>query len=262
MITTFDHVIVLARDIVECARSFENAGFSITTREDEGAHVAEHRLVCFPDGSYLELYAFDRDNPEARSHRWFPYAELGEGHCDYSVTTSDLQGVLAAADAVGLPNSGFAEGGKKRLDGQEWILRMTMLGLGITRPELPFVLEDVTPRGIRVSGTVPHPNGATGIRSVTVVTDDPDAAHDGLALLTGCSDPVRRETEKGVVVTYPYGPREIRLLVPTPGTAAALRLQQAGPVVYEVEVAAASSGGLIDPARLHQARVILTDTTL
>ncbi|WP_148046248.1 VOC family protein [Nocardioides marmoriginsengisoli] len=261
MITTFDHVIVLARDIEECARSFGAAGFAVTTREDEGGHIAEHRLVCFPDGSYLELYAFDRDNPDARSHRWFRYDELGEGFCDYSVTTTDLQGVVDAAEAAGIPSSGFAEGGKKRLDGEEWILRMTALGVGVAGPELPFVLEDVTPRAVRVSGTAPHANGATGISSVTIATADPASAHVGLAMLTGCSDPVRSERADGAVTSYRFGAREIRLLVPAAGTDAARRLAEAGPVVYEIEVAGAEAG-LLDPASVHAARIVLSGTTL
>ncbi|WGX95827.1 VOC family protein [Nocardioides sp. L-11A] len=262
MITTFDHVIVLARDIEECARSFAAAGFAVTHREDEGGHIAEHRLVCFPDGSYLELYAFDRDNDQARAHRWFPYDELGEGFCDYSVSTADLRGVVAAATAAGVANSGFAEGGKKRVDGEEWVLRMTMLGLGVAGPELPFVLEDVTPRGVRVSGTAGHDNGATGIRAVTVVTGDPAPAHAGLVLLTGCSEPARSEDANGTVVAYPFGPREIRLLVPAAGTEAARRLEAAGPVVHEIEIASGTDRGLLDPGGLHAARIVLSATSL
>jgi len=258
MITAFDHVIVLTEDIEQCALAFEKAGFAVTNREDEGTHIAEHRLVCLPDGSYLELYAFHRELEAAHEHRWFPFDEKGgAGFCDYSVTTTDMAGLIEAADAAGVAHTPMGQGGKRRLDGEEWILQLSMFGLGVTGPELPFVLADVTPRSVRVNGTAPHPNGAQAIRAVTVVTTDPEPARAGLSLLTG-AEPVERETPEGRLVGYAFGDREIRLLVPAAGTPAAARLAQVGPVVYEIEIATTGARtGLIDPAEVSQARIVL-----
>lgn len=263
MITTFDHVIVLVEDIETAARSFTEAGFHVTDREDEGAHIAEHRLVCFHDGSYLELYAFHRDDPEAAKHRWFEYDKAGEGFADYSITTTDLRGLLARAAELELPHTPFAEGGKRRTDGQEWTLRMSALGIGAGRPELPFVLEDVTPREIRVNGTAPHRNGASAIAAVTLVTGDPGAAAAGLTLLTGCDAPRRGEHPEGELTVYPFGDRSIALLEPRAGTGAAARLAAVGPVVHEVTLATGALGSAtgtstaLDPARLHGSRLFL-----
>ncbi|MFI0369333.1 VOC family protein [Actinomadura sp. 1N219] len=265
MITTFDHVIVLVRDIETAVRSFEDAGFQVTRRDDEGAHIAEHRLVCFADGSYLELYAFHRDDPEAAKHRWFKYDEAGEGLADYSVTTTDLRGLLAQAGDRGLPHTPFAEGGKRRADGPEWTLRMSALGIGAGRPELPFVLEDVTPREIRVPRTDPHRNGATAIAAVTILTDDPDAAASGLALLTGCDTPRRESHPEGQSTVYSFGERSIALLEPREGTEAAARLAAVGPVVHEVTLAVGALDATtpsahttaLDPAQIHGVRLVL-----
>jgi hypothetical protein len=258
MITTFDHVIVLAEDIEQCALAFEKAGFAVTNREDEGDHVAEHRLVCLPDGSYLELYSFHRELDAAQEHRWFPYAEKGgEGFCDYSVTTSDMPAVLAAADAAGVPHTAMGQGGKKRLDGEEWLLQLSMFGLGISGPELPFVLADVTPRSVRVNGTEPHPNGAQAIVSVTVATRNPDSARAGLSVLTG-SEPAESQSPEGRLLTYAFGDRSIRLLVPAEGSAAAARVAQVGPVVYEIQVSTSGPDkGLIAPETVNRARIVL-----
>jgi hypothetical protein len=220
--------------------------------------MADYRLICFVDGSYLELYAFRPPIDAGKGHRWFPYAEVGEGLCDYSVATADLDGLLARVDASGLRHAPVEEGGRARLDGMEFKLRALRLGLGATTPALPFVVEDVTPRRVRVSGDTVHANRATGVQSVTVVTDDPDGAHDGLALLTGCTAPTAADHDDGMVRRYPFGDREIRVLVPREGSDGWKRLEQVGPVLYEIQVkATAGQSGQLRLGSAKQTRIAL-----
>jgi hypothetical protein len=122
----------------------------------------QNALVPFADGSYVELVAF-RDLRRSLSHRWWPVAAYGGGYADFALLSDDLAADSAAlGELVKTPPHA---GGRVRPDGIELKWRTATL-----KPPLPFVIEDVTARELRVPGgaAAEHANGATGIGSVTV----------------------------------------------------------------------------------------------
>ncbi len=63
-------------------------------------------------------------------------------------------------------------------------------GLGTGDPALPFLLQDIAGRDLRIpAGRVPHPNGVTGIAGVVLSTSDPDGAVAHYRPLFGAGTP-------------------------------------------------------------------------
>lgn len=266
MIEAFDHVAVLVADADAAAVSFTAAGFTVAHRENEGGgDYAQRRIVSFHDDSYIELLSFNHEVPAARRHSWYRLDPAGEGFADYSIATDDVADLVARADLAGFAHTPVIEEHRRRLDGTEWAVRGSGFGIFGTptdgRPEYPFVLEDLTAHGIRSDGPREHPNGASGITRVTIVTDDPDSAHPGLAFFTGCTDPLVEAHPEGSVLIYPSGPLSVALLAPRAGSGAASRLAAVGPVVHEVTLSSDRGSGTspltLDTALTHGARFVL-----
>jgi hypothetical protein len=124
--------------------------------------VTHNALITFADGSYLELVAF-RDLNRALTHRWWKVAADGGGLADFALLSDDLAADSAAlAELVKTPPK---DGGRFRPDGIELKWRTAVL-----KAPLPFVIEDITARDLRVPGGAAsqHANGAIGIASVAV----------------------------------------------------------------------------------------------
>jgi hypothetical protein len=124
--------------------------------------VTHNALITFADGTYLEIVSF-RDPARALTHRWWKIAADGGGFADFALLSDDLNGDAAAlAELVKTPPK---DGGRIRPDGVELKWRTAVL-----KAPLPFVIEDLTARELRVPGgaAAEHANGATGIASVVI----------------------------------------------------------------------------------------------
>lgn len=80
-----DHVVLLLpyRDLVKLP-SWISDRFTITSGGKHADGKTENRLILFRDGTYLELIAFIRDDPQKRKgHRW----DKDFGIVDYALTT-------------------------------------------------------------------------------------------------------------------------------------------------------------------------------
>jgi hypothetical protein len=157
-----DHVVLVARDLNTAIADHRRRGFTVTPGGDHADGVTHNALITFVDGSYLELVAF-RDLDRALTHRWWKFAADGGGLADFALLSDDLAAdSTALADLVKTPPT---DGGRIRPDGVEIKWRTALL-----KAPLPFMIEDVTARELRVPGgaAAQHANGATGIASVIV----------------------------------------------------------------------------------------------
>ncbi|HYU82696.1 MAG TPA: VOC family protein [Candidatus Polarisedimenticolia bacterium] len=162
MLRQLDHVVLVARDLNAAIADHRRRGFTVTPGGEHADGVTHNALITFADGSYLEIVAF-RDLARALSHRWWKFAADGGGLADFALLSDDLAGDAAAlAELVKTPPK---DGGRIRPDGVELKWRTALL-----QPPLPFVIEDLTARDLRVPGgaAAEHANGATGIASVVV----------------------------------------------------------------------------------------------
>jgi hypothetical protein len=162
MLRQLDHVVLVARDLNMAIADHRRRGFTVTPGGEHADGVTHNALITFADGSYLELVAF-RDLDRALTHRWWKVAADGGGLADFALLSDDLAADSAAlAELVKTPPK---DGGRIRPDGVELKWRTAVL-----KAPLPFVIEDITARDLRVPGGAAsqHANGAIGIASVAV----------------------------------------------------------------------------------------------
>ncbi len=173
MLLGHDHTIFLVADpegLDAAGRRFADAGFLITERDDEGKDKAPtvQKLVCFADGSYIEIMTI-RDPAARARHRFAHLLPLGNGWADYSICTDALDADRARLAAAGLPVSAPHDHTKRLTDGRPWGVRLVLAGIGAGHPALPFLLEDTVGRDLRIPrARTAHPNGIVGTLGVTV----------------------------------------------------------------------------------------------
>ena len=168
MIRGLDHVVLVVPDLDAAVADLRARGFTVTPGGEHAGGLTHNALVVFQDGSYLELIAF-HDLAAARGkHNWAPVAERGGGWADFALHSDDLAADAAAVgDLVARPPE---DGGRTRPDGVAIAWRVARL---VT--PLPFLIEDVTARDLRVpSGDAArHANGIASVVRILLGAVDP-----------------------------------------------------------------------------------------
>ena len=258
MLRSIDHIVVVVRDLAETVDDYRRAGFSVTPGGEHVGGATHNALVSFANGTYFELIAF-REPDRPQPHRWWPRLSQGEGLVDYALLSDDLNADAKRVRASGLDLTGPVDGGRRRPDGQELIWKSIMLGRGAGGSALPFVIQDITPRDLRVPGgpATAHPLGVTRVAGLTVVVGDLAQSAMDLGKLLG-SDGQTVATGTGNATRFDLGQQWVQLLQPSGGPAAEY-LQRHGDSAYEVVL---SRGGAAEPASgallqgsLHGARI-------
>jgi hypothetical protein len=230
VLTRLDHLVILVREIDRAIRDYGRLGFTVTPGGEHADGLTRNALIPFRDGSYLELVAFlDPDDPRDNVWGWRPFFSSGGGLIDYCAASDDLRADVRRLEELGFGVNGPADGGRRLPDGAQirwrsaWIQQEGRL--------LPFLIEDLTPRSLRVPDGPPaeHPNGATGISRLEIVTPDAKAAARSFAALTGAGASLR------------LGACELSLVAPEQDEARR-RLDAAGPGPLAVELTTDVSG--------------------
>jgi catechol 2,3-dioxygenase-like lactoylglutathione lyase family enzyme len=186
VLTRLDHLVILVRDLDRAVRDYKGLGFTVALGGEHADGLTRNALIPFKDGSYFELMAF-LDSGDARDNVWGWRAFLtsGGGLIDYCIASDDLR-----TDARGLEERGFGvdgptDGGRRLPDGTE--IRWRVARIRQDGRSLPFLIEDLTPRSLRVPGgpAAEHPNGAVGISCLEVVASDAGTAARALEALVG-----------------------------------------------------------------------------
>ncbi len=249
MLMQIDHVVVLVSRLDEAIELYRAQGFQVVAGGEHpgGTHNA---LVGFADGAYLELLAF-REPERPHAHRWYRFLATGPGLIDFCLASDDLPGKIERLRSRGLLYQGPGDGSRRRPDGQ--LVRWRSATPADERTgALPFLIQDVTPRELRVPGgpQAQHALGAVGLAAVTVAVSDLEAAvAEYRALLDG------RETDRGedpelqaATATFTLGPHRIVLAQPTaPDSPAARRIRLRGDGPLQ---AALRAEGLAEPRYL------------
>jgi len=178
---TLDHLVILVPDLDTAITGYRSLGFTVEPGGTHADGATHNALVVFADGSYLELIAFLRPHP---SHRWGAHAARGHsGFVDFALLPGSVGQVVAAAAARGLAYQGPLDGGRLRPDGERLVWQIGTP----PAPELPFLCGDITPRALRVpEGALrQHPNGVTGVASMTVAVADLETSLARYAALLG-----------------------------------------------------------------------------
>lgn len=255
-----DHIVIGVNDLESASDDFQRAGFQVTPGGEHSSGNTHNVLVGFADGAYLELIAF-KDKPPRPDHKWGERLARGEGFLDFALAGGNLEVKAARLDQAGIGHGGVRPLGRLRPDGQriDWLL----LNPVSDAAPLPFLIDDITPRELRVpSGpAAEHPLGAAGVNGVRLLVTDLDrAAAAFAALLEAPGSDAVGGVEGGVAAKrFSIGSQWIELIQPRSDAADLLAyLTQRGPAPYEIvlRIATADSSGRLLPLGLtHQARI-------
>jgi hypothetical protein len=225
-----DHVVVLVRDLDSASAEWRNMGFTVTPGGVHIGGLTHNALVCFRDGSYIELIAFR--SAAVDSHHWARFRGFW-GPIDFALATPDATEFVAELKARGLDYGPVYDGGRLRPDG----VQLRWRGATPVRQDagLPFLIQDVTPRELRVPSTndaTLHNNAASGIAQVRVGTTNLMAVREDLESLFGETD----EDER--VLVFQLHGSQVRVMQPASGSAESKFLQQRGAGPIAVTIAA------------------------
>lgn len=179
MPTQIDHVVIAVEDLDEAMRSFSDLGFNVIEGGEHSFRKSRNLLITFQDGSYIEIIAFLEDGP--RDDPWWQLLQQGEGWVDWCLYAESIDPILAR-DIPGA--KGPVDGGRITPDGDQIQWRTVRIPVRES-VKLPFVIEDITARDLRIpeGNASIHPNGVTGIQRVTTLVRDLKNASEQLAIL-------------------------------------------------------------------------------
>ena len=184
---TLDHVILVVSDLQVATHQFSQLGFSVIAGGVHTGGLTHNSLIPFPDGTYLELLSTTRkstlqtlmllkrvrllgiytSNESEIGRRLIEDLACGVGMNDYSLLSFDLEHQVNLIKEQGAYFTDPIPGGRIRPDGKEITWR-TAVPQTI---DLPFLMEDLSPREIRVPPVREdhHENGILGIDGLTVM---------------------------------------------------------------------------------------------
>jgi hypothetical protein len=138
--------------------------------------VTQMALLGFEDGSYLELIAPQRAGAVEGSD-WAKFMAGDAGACAWAVAVADIRSEVARLKGSGVKAEGPFPGSRRRPDGTVLQWQTARVGGGTPGATLPFLIQDKTPRSLRVqpSASVAD-SGLTGIAMVVLGVRDLDAA--------------------------------------------------------------------------------------
>ena len=183
MLTRLDHLVILVSDLDLATADYERLGFAVTPGGEHADGLTRNALIPFEDGSYFELVSFlSLEDPADNVWRWRGFLPH-EGLIDYCVASDDLESDVRRLEALGFGVDGPDDGGRRLPDGVE--IRWRSARMCQEGRLLPFLIEDLTPRELRVPGgpAAEHPNGATGISRLEISTPDLEEAAASLVTL-------------------------------------------------------------------------------
>lgn len=189
-----DHIVILVSydELFELPKRLQDA-LTIIHGGEHADGLTVNKLVIFPDGTYLELIAFNKgvDPARRRSHRW---GSLKEGRIiDWAYTLPDEADFSQVQQRVRDGGAGVTyidpvAGGRVRPDQTvlKWAVASAQDAAGnpVWPGDAPFWCLDRTPRHLRVpyqEGTkrlehTKHASKAQGVSKVTVFLSEEDSS--------------------------------------------------------------------------------------
>lgn len=148
MTLTIDHVTIAGPDLDAMRRAFSEVGL---TPEYGGPHAGRPThmaLIGFDDGSYIELISTVA--PGVASGWWDAAIRESGGPCAWAVGTYEIAAEAARIAALGVPVRGPTAMGRERPDGTHIAWELAFIGADEPGALLPFLIQDTTPRELRV----------------------------------------------------------------------------------------------------------------
>ncbi|MCL4393842.1 MAG: VOC family protein [Chloroflexi bacterium] len=182
----FDHFVIVVNDLDAAMDSFRRLGFEVNPGGEHPAFGSHNAIISLADGSYLELVAF-KDAALAATSFWRDAARMlrvGEGFAGYVFGSNELASDVAELAKQSVRIGSPTTGSRTRPDGQrvEWqtaILEDTPSGA------LPFLIQDVTPRPVRVQPAQAGLGSRARVKEVVVAVKNADLLRGPFRALLG-----------------------------------------------------------------------------
>ncbi|MEM1277021.1 MAG: VOC family protein [Pseudomonadota bacterium] len=221
---SFDHIVVVVRDLAAAAAQYEALGFTLTPTARHPDHMGtSNRLAQFGNQTFIELLEIDR--PESCAPHGPEFFSFGQ-HAQSFLQAGEgiAMMVFAGKDAPGDARS-FAEAGFGRFApfdfGRKAVLpdgQVVEVGFSLAYALPPglgrvgfFTCHNRFPENFWKPAFQLHPNGAEGMAEIYLAVAEPDAHRADLSQLTGAA----AETVEGGYA-FAAGPGQ-RMMALTPG---------------------------------------------
>jgi hypothetical protein len=261
---SIDHIVVASDDLDAAIVNARAAGFTVVPGGVHGSGNTHNALIGLADGAYLELFA---PTPQGRSaeHRWFGRIRNGGGLVDFCLLGAGLGTEIARIGARGIDYSQPFAMARVTPRGAriEWLLSTPPGATG--QNGWPFMIEDTTPRAIRVPhapGQIRHANGAQGVAGITVLVRDVDASSMAYEAILGTKPQPIANTHDAADRTFSVAGAWIKLRNPRSAEENA-HLECHGQGPYQITLrthegpVGPEAGSMIDPALFSGARIAL-----
>jgi len=166
-----DHVTVAGSSLDRLREAFASAGMAPDYGGVHSNGITHMALIGFDDGSYVELIS--TVEPRARAPWWPDHIAGDAGPCGWCARATDLAAECERLRAVGVEARGPESYYRDRPDGRrvEWDLAFP--DHGPPGAVLPFLVQDRTPRDLRVLPTTGAAGSElSGIAAVVIAVRD------------------------------------------------------------------------------------------
>jgi catechol 2,3-dioxygenase-like lactoylglutathione lyase family enzyme len=252
-----DHIVIDVTNLEKAIADYRDLGFTVSPGGEHADRQTHNALISFADSTYIELIAF-RAGTTSSEHPWWRFAQAGGGFADWAIRTDAIVEHAERLRQAGLPIGMPRDGGRLRPDGVELRWRGTRQA---PQTGLPFLIEDVTPRDLRVPGgaATSHANGVQGVAALVIAVADLTAAAAQYRQLldTQPSAPAPNPLLAATTVELPCHSGQI-VLAATPAGPIHERLQTHGPGPYALLLSTPGERiGWLPPELTHGAAIRL-----
>ncbi|MCS6870275.1 MAG: VOC family protein [Anaerolineae bacterium] len=179
-----DHVVIAVADLARAVQDYRTLGFTVLEGGVHASGATHNALVVFSDGTYLELLASTGVAPSPETLDFSLMLTHGEGLCGFALRADNLSALVPTLRGRGVQLSDLIAGARRKPDGSQLAWQLALVNNGF----LPFFIEDMTPRPLRVPddpALTVHANGVRGIGGIELVVPDLAAAQTRYQTLLG-----------------------------------------------------------------------------
>jgi len=164
-----DHIIIAVGDLDQAIAEYQALGFNAFYGGKHASGTTQNALVCFADGSYLELLApTGEPRTDMNAADFSGLLQQGKGLAGYALLSDDFDADSAALRAKGIDVGEVKIGSRLRPDKVELRWQTALIDGGMS----PFLIQDITPRNLRVpddEAVTRHHNGSLSLQDLARV---------------------------------------------------------------------------------------------
>jgi len=180
----FDHFIILVNNLDAAIQTYRRLGFDAQPGGEHPAFGSHNALIALADSTYIELVAF-KDSALAAKSFWRAGVErlrVSEGFGGFVLASNDLTNEVGQIKQRSLIYDEPQAGARVRPDGQRVEWHTAMFG-GSPVGLMPFLIQDDTPRALRIASATQGTGSRARIKEVVVAVKNIDQARESYRAL-------------------------------------------------------------------------------